>query len=151
MKVTKASIDSFLSTHKIAVAGVSRDPKKFGYVVFNELKSKGYEVFPINPAADKIDGVPCFKSVSALPLSVHSLVIITPKNKTREIVAEAISKGIDNIWIQQKSETPEVLEMIRVHPINLVAKECILMHLEPVTGMHKFHRSIRQFFGLMPK
>ena len=49
MKATKASIDTFLSTHKIAIAGVSRDPKKFGYLVFQQLKEKGFEVYPINP------------------------------------------------------------------------------------------------------
>ena len=97
MKASKASIDSFLSTSKIAIAGVSRDPKKFGYLVFKQLKEKGFEVYPINPGADNIEGTPCFRSVSALPLNVHSLVILTPKKFTRDVVAEAMAKGIDNI------------------------------------------------------
>jgi predicted CoA-binding protein len=151
MKVTKASIDSFLATRKIAIAGVSRDPKKFGHIVFKQLKDKGFEVYPINPEVDNIAGTPCFRSVSALPLSVHSLVVITPKKQTRAVVAEAISKGIDNIWIQQMSDTPEAIELVKAHPINLIAKECILMHTDPVTGIHKFHRSIMKLFGLYPK
>jgi predicted CoA-binding protein len=150
MKATKASIDSFLSIRKIAIAGVSRDPKKFGHLVFKKLKEKGFEVYPINPGTDSIAGVPCFRSVSALPLNVHSLVIVTPKKNTRDVVAEAMSKGIDNSWIQQMSDTPEAIELTKSHPVNLITKECILMHLEPVTGIHRFHRSLRKFFGSFP-
>jgi len=151
MKATKSSIDSFLSSRKVAVAGVSRNPKKFGHLVFLKLKEKGFEVYPINPDADIIAGVPCFRSVGALPLNVHCLLIITPKKQTRNLVAEAIAKGIDNIWIQQMSETPEAIEVAGAHPVNLITKECILMHVDPVEGVHKVHRSIRRFFGLFPK
>jgi len=151
MKATKASIDSFLSIRKVAIAGVSRNPKKFGHIVFNQLREKGFEVYPINPGTDHIAGVPCFRSVSALPLNVHSLVILTPKKITRDVVAEAMAKGIDNIWIQQMSETKEAIELTKDHPVNLITRECILMHTDPVTGIHKFHRNIRKFFGLYPR
>ena len=151
MKATKASIDAFLSSRKLAIAGVSRDMKKFGYQVFKQLKEKGFEVYPINPNADNIDGTPCFRSVSTLPLNVHSLVILTPKKLTRDIVAEAIAKGIDNIWIQQMSDTREAVELTKSHPVNLVTRECILMHTDPVQGIHKFHRNIKRFFGLYPR
>jgi uncharacterized protein len=151
MKATKASIDSFLSSRKIAIAGVSREPKKFGHMVFKQMKQKGIEVYPINPNADFIDGTPCFRSVSALPLSVHNLLILTPKRLTRDIVAEAITKGIDNMWIQQKSDTPEAIELTKAHPVNLVTGECILMYTDPVRGFHKFHRSIMRLLGKYPK
>ncbi len=151
MKATRASIDAFLAGRKVAVAGVSRDPKKFGHIVFRQLRERGFEVFPVNPGTDTIDGIPCFRSVSALPLNVHSLIILTPKKQTREVVAEALAKGIDNIWIQQMSDTPESLALARSQPVNLVAGECILMHIDPVTGIHKFHRALKKLFGLYPR
>ncbi len=151
MKASKASIDSFLASRKVAIAGVSRDPKKFGYQVFKQLKDKGFEVYPINPGADFIDGTPCFRSVSSLPLNVHNLLIITTKKHSRDVVSDAIAKGIDSIWIQQMSDTPEAIELARSRPLNLITRECILMHVEPVTGVHKFHRSIKRLFGLYPR
>ncbi len=151
MKATKASIDAFLASRKLAIAGVSRDPKKFGYQVFKQMQEKGFEVYPVNPETDMIDGNPCFRSIGSLPLNVHSLLIVTGKKQTRGIVAEAIAKGIDNIWIQQMSDTPEAIELAGSRPLNLVTGECILMHTNPVTGFHKFHRNIRRFFGRMPK
>jgi predicted CoA-binding protein len=151
MKATRASIEAFLSSPRIAIAGVSRDPKKFGYQVYKELKDKGLDVYPVNPETDTIQGTPCFRSVAVLPLNVHSLLIVTSKKKTREVVAAALAKGIDNIWIQQMSETPEALELAKSQPVNLVTGECILMHTDPVKGVHRFHRAIRTFFGRMPK
>ncbi len=151
MKATRKSIDAFLSSRKIAIAGVSRDPKKFGHQVFKQLKEKGFEVYPINPNTDSLAGTPCFRSVSSLPLHVHNLLIITPKKQTRDVVAEAMSKGIDNIWIQQMSDTPEAIELTKAHTVNLVTGACILMHTDPVTGIHKFHRSLARLFGFYPK
>jgi uncharacterized protein len=151
MKTSKVSIESFLSSQRIAVAGVSRDPKKFGHQVFKQLIEKGFEVYPINPNVDNIAGIPCFKSVAVLPLNVHSLLILTPKKQTRDVVAEALLKGIDNIWIQQMSESVEAIELTKSQPVKLITKECIFMYIDPVTGIHKFHRSIKKLFGFYPR
>lgn len=151
MKATRSSIESFLATRKIAVAGVSKDQKKFGHIVFKTLIEKGFEIFPINPTTDMIASTPCFRNVSALPVNVHNLLILTPRKQTHEVVAEAVRKGIDHIWIQRGSETRETVDLIKAHKINLITGECILMHADPVTGIHKFHRTLKKLFGMMPK
>lgn len=151
MKTSRKAIEQFFDARKIAIAGVSRDPKKMGYTVYKELKEKGYQVYPINPNTDQVDGEPCFHSVTSLPLDVRNLLVITPKKQTLQVVKDALEKGIDHLWIQQTSETPEVLEYLKGKPLNLVIKECILMWTEPVTSIHKFHRGLRKFFGLLPK
>ncbi|MCK9421403.1 MAG: CoA-binding protein [Bacteroidales bacterium] len=150
MKVTKKSIDAFLAPRKLAIAGVSRDPKKFGFSVFKELKEKGFEVIPINPEADNIDGTPCLRHVSELPDDVSSLLIITPRSQTPGIVTEALERKLKNIWIQQMSETPETLILAKTSGVNLIYKQCILMYTDPVKGIHKFHRNIKRFFGRLP-
>lgn len=151
MKATRKSIESFLSSRKIAIAGVSRDPKKFGQTVMKELKERGFELFPVNPHAEQINGTPCFHNIGSLPLNVKHLLVITPKKQTTGIVAEAIAKGIDNIWIQQFSDTPEAIDFAVSHKVNLVTKQCILMYIEPVKGIHRFHRAIKKLFGTLPK
>jgi predicted CoA-binding protein len=47
--VTKKIIEEFLGPRKLAIAGVSGNSKKFGYLVFRDLKANGYEVYPVNP------------------------------------------------------------------------------------------------------
>jgi len=150
MKTSRKSIEQFLEGRKLAIAGVSRDPKKFGHVVYLDLKKKGFEIYPVNPETDTIEGQPCFHSVSALPGDVKNLLVITPKNNTLEVVKEAMDKGFDNIWIQQMSDTREALDYLKDKPVNLVSKQCILMWTEPVSGFHKFHKTMKKIFGALP-
>ena len=52
--ITKKDIEKFLEPKKLAIAGVSRNPKKFGHQVYEELKKKGFEVYPVNPQTSEI-------------------------------------------------------------------------------------------------
>lgn len=46
---SEQAVDNFLKCNSVAAAGVSRDKRKFGYIVYNHLKTNNYKVFPINP------------------------------------------------------------------------------------------------------
>jgi uncharacterized protein len=151
MKTSRKSIDSFLEAKEMAIAGVSRDPKKFGFVVYKDLKEKGFKVYPINPNTADIGGETCYSEIAGLPDNVKNLLLVTAKTRSLPLLREAVEKGISNVWIQQKSETPEALDYARSQNMNLVSGECILMHTDPVKGFHKFHRNLRKFFGGMPK
>jgi len=147
----KESINQFLAPKKLAVAGASRNTKKFGYAVFNELRQKGFDVCPVNPNADLIDGVTSYKSVMELPAGYEKLFIVTPKNETDVIIKQAAEKGIKHIWIQQMSNSPESSKIAKEHGIELIEKECIFMFAEPVNSVHKFHRFLWKVFGQLPK
>ncbi len=148
---TLNEIQKFLEPHKMAVAGASRNAKKFGGAIFKELKEKGFELYPVNPNADEIQGIKCFKTVADLPEDVTHLYVVTPKSETQEVVDAALKKGIKMIWIQQKSETPEVVKSIEDAGVPLICKKCMFMFLDPVTGAHAFHRVFTKLFGGYPK
>ena len=133
------------------MAGVSRNEKKFGNVLFKELIKKQYDVLPINPEAEVIDGVKCFKNIAELPSDVDRLLIVTPKKKTDQVLQEAIRKGIKYIWIQQACETPETAEIAKEHNIEIIFGKCFYMFADPVAGFHKFHRTITKIFGGLPR
>ena len=148
---TLTEIEKFLDSRKFAIAGVSRNEKKFGGAIFKELKGKGFDLYPINPNAENIQGIKCYKSVSELPKEVSRLLIITPKAESTAVAQEAIEKGIEMVWIQQKSDTPEAVEVIEKAGISLISKKCIMMFADPVKGVHGFHRAIAKLFGAYPK
>jgi predicted CoA-binding protein len=95
--------------------------------------------------------VKCYRDVASLPAGVESLAIITKKDKTESLVDAAIARGIKNVWIQQMSETPAAIDKATKAGINLIYKKCLFMFSEPVSGMHKFHRSIKKLFGSLPQ
>jgi len=119
-------IEEFLASGPVAIAGVSRNPKKFGYIAFKELREKGLEVIPVNPNTDEIGGTRAYRSVADLPANVNSLLVLTAKPDTAPVVRLAREKGIKNIWIQQMSDTPEAIMELAGTDINVIYKQCIL-------------------------
>lgn len=93
----------------------------------------------------------CFKSASELPKDVKHLFIVTPQKETVGIAVEAVNKGFEMIWIQQKSETPEAVKIIQNAGIPLIYKKCLMMFADPVKGVHGFYRFIAIAFGGYPK
>jgi len=146
-----AAIESFLSPKKLAIIGASRNPKKFGRQVYDALKQKGFTVYGVNPNAEDLDGDPCYKDIASLPAEVDRVFIVTPPEKTVENVRMALDKSIRNIWIQQRSDTSEALELLKDTDTNLIHNQCILMYATPVKGPHKFHRFLNKVFGKYPK
>ena len=149
--VTLNEIYKFLEPRKLAIAGASRNLKKFGGSVFKELRDNGFELYPINPNADEIQGVKCYKSVEELPADVNHLFIVTPKYETEIIARAAVKKGIQMIWIQQGTDTPEAVKTIEDAGIPLIYKKCIMMFASPVKSVHRFHRFLVKTFGGYPK
>jgi predicted CoA-binding protein len=148
---TLAIIESFLSPKKLAIVGASRNPKKFGRQVYDALKEKGFTVYGVNPNAAYLNGDPCYPDITSLPPEVDRVYIVTPPEKTAENVRMALDKGIKNIWIQQRSDSGEALEMLKDTDVTLIHNQCIMMYASPVKGPHKFHRFINKVFGKYPR
>ena len=144
------TINEFVSGKKIAIAGVSSNPKKFSSTVFRDLKKKGYDVVPVNPKYNELLGEKCFYSVKDLDESYNRLLIVLPIPQMEIVFNEAVEKGISHIWLQQKQFTPKVVALAEEKNIKLVYNECIYMWTNP-HGIHKLHRTLRSVFGKMPK
>jgi hypothetical protein len=147
---TLKQINDFLDSQPIALVGVSRNPKKFGYSVFKELKEKGMMIIPVNPEAVQILGEKVYPNIKEMPHDVKGIVVLTKKEKTADIIREAKEKGIKQIWIQQMADSKEAIEELKNSDINYITGECILMHYKP-HSIHKFHRSLKKFFGRFPR
>jgi hypothetical protein len=60
MQAIKLAAAEFLANKRVAVTGVSRQSKDDGSnVVYQRLRQRGYEVFAVNPNADRVEGNPC--------------------------------------------------------------------------------------------
>lgn len=148
---SKAVVDDFLSQRKIALVGISSKKKKFGNIVCKELKSKGYEVFPVHPQADTIDGESCWPTLAALPEPVDGVVLVIPPPETEKVVQEAAAAGIRRIWMQQGAESDNAVRFCEENNIAVVHGECILMFAEPLGFVHKLHRWVWGLLGRLPK
>jgi len=147
---TLKQINQFLDSQPIALVGVSRNPKKFGYAAYKELKEKGMKIIPVNPETDEIMGEKSYRTITALPSDIRGIIVLTKKDKTAAVVREAVAKGIKEIWIQQMADSKEAIDQLKGSDVNYITGECILMHYKP-HSIHKFHASLRKFFRMFPK
>ena len=143
-------IEEFIAAEPIALVGVSRNPKKFGYSAFKELKDKGMKIIPVNPYAAEILGEKAFPDIKSLPSEVKGIIIMTRKEQTASVIRDAKGKGLKHIWIQQMADSEEARKELEGSGINYIYGECILMYYKP-NSIHKFHGTLKKFFGRFPK
>ena len=148
---SKAAIDDFIAQPVLAIAGASRDSKKFGNMVYRELKSKGYRVLAVNPNATTVEGDPAYPSLGALPEKVGGVGIITPPAETEKLVQEAAQAGITRVWMQQGAESAAAIQFCQKNGITLVSGECIMMYQPNPAFLHNAHKFIKELVGGKPK
>ncbi len=146
------TIEEFLSNRDIAVIGASSNKKKFGNIVFDALQKKQYNVYPVNPKGENINGLKCYPDIFALPDNVKNAVFITKPNVTFTIVKQICDRGIIKyMWFLQGSENQEAIILAEQNGIKVVQGECILMYIKPYGFPHGIHRLINNMPGKSPK
>lgn len=144
------SIKSFLNLKNIAVSGVSSKGKGFGVAVFKHLKDNGYTVFGVNKNGGFSNSIKLYNSLSSIEHKIDAIVTVVPPAETEIVVQEAKDLGINNIWMQQGSESKNAIDFCKHNGISVVHNECIMMFVEPVKSIHGFHRWINKLVGKYP-
>jgi predicted CoA-binding protein len=52
-----------------------------------------------------------------------------------------------NVWLQQGSESSEVLAQAKQLGMSVISGKCILMYAPPVRSWHGFHRIVMKLIG----
>ncbi len=123
-------IEFFLGSDAFGVVGASKDRNKYGNKVLRCYLQHQKKVYPVNSHEQVIEGLPCIDAIENLPIAVKSISIVTPPSVTKQIVVEAIAKGINNIWMQPGSESEQALFVCRQSKVNVIfGGPCILVTL----------------------
>jgi predicted CoA-binding protein len=92
----------FERLRSIAVVGVSRDPTKAARRVPSYLAAQGYDIYPVNPHAERILGRTVFPSLDRIPDPVELVLVFRPPGEAGRVVRDAMSlPGAPAIWLQE--------------------------------------------------
>ncbi|MDO8746405.1 MAG: acetate--CoA ligase family protein, partial [Thermodesulfovibrionales bacterium] len=88
-------LDSLFNPASIAVIGASRDPKKVGYAVLNNLIRFDYkgQIYPVNPSGEEILGLKSFSKVSDISKKIDLAVIAVPARFVSETLVKCADAG----------------------------------------------------------
>ncbi|MCP4681205.1 MAG: CoA-binding protein, partial [Desulfobacterales bacterium] len=80
----------------IAFVGATEANLKWGFIVFNNLISGGYEgkLYPVNPGRDKILGYKAYPSVREIPDDVDLAIFTIPAEYVSAAVDDCVVKGV---------------------------------------------------------
>jgi len=155
-KPIKEAAAEFLSNKRIAVTGVSRSARSHGAnVVYQRLRERGYEVFPVNPNTDVVEGDRCYPDLKSIPGGVSAVVIGTRPELAESAIRECVELGIKHVWMHRSVDRGSVCaaatEYGRRHDVNVIPGGCPLM-FEPVDdGAHKAMRFVFTLTGAVPR
>ena len=89
-------LEAIFRPGSVAVVGASRTPGKVGYILTKNMMGSGFggEIYPINPGADEILGLKCYKSVLDVPDAIDLAVITIPSASVLQVADECGRKGV---------------------------------------------------------
>ena len=152
----KQAASEFLACKRIAVTGVSRDPKGHGSnIVYQRLKERGYEVFAINPNAEQVEGDPCYKDLGSIPGGVDGVVIGTRPETAETTMRECAELGIRQAWMHRSfgggSVSDAAAEFGRKQGRRVIDGGCPLMFDPTADGGHKGMCFLLTLTGKVPR
>jgi len=148
----KQIIQAFLDSPKVAIVGASNNKDNFGRSIMTELVKLDYEVYPVNPRCEEIEGTACVPTVKELPEEVQNLILAVPASLTDEIIEQCIGTPVKRVWmlkgVVKGAYSEKAHQLCRENDIEVIYGFCPMMFYG--SGAHKFHFWIRKTFGKLP-
>ena len=94
-------LESFFEPRSVAVIGASRESGKVGHDVLQNLIRYGFKgkIYPVNPKAKDILGLPCFPSVRDVPGEVDLAVIVVPARFALGVIEDCAARKVPAVII----------------------------------------------------
>lgn len=150
-----STVEQFLKLRRVAVIGASRRKTHPGRLIYQRLKSAGYEVYPINPAASDLEGDPCFDALGALPAAPEGVIFAAAPSVTSAAVDECVRLGVQGVWMHRSfgkgSVDADAATRLRDAGILVVEGGCPMMYVPPVDFGHRCIRFMLRWTGGLPR
>jgi len=139
----------FLAKQRVAVTGVSRTPENHGSnAIYRRLRERGYQVFAVNPNADRVEGDRAYHDLTSIPGGVDAVVIATRPEIAETTIRECADLGIKHVWMHRGigpgSVSAAATEYGRQHGMTVIDGGCPLM-FGPTADIG--HKVIRFIYG----
>ncbi|MEI6532839.1 MAG: acetate--CoA ligase family protein [Candidatus Roizmanbacteria bacterium] len=85
----------------VAVIGASTKIGSVGNDIVKNLVSSGFKgkIYPVNPNADKLYDLPCYKDIKSVPHKVDMIVVAVPAKLVTSVLEDAGKKGVKSAVI----------------------------------------------------
>jgi predicted CoA-binding protein len=121
--------DLLARVKSVAMVGASSNHLRPSYTVFSYLRTQtNFDVTPVNPTIEAIDGVKAYPSLTAFAAERGAPDLVDVFRKPGEVVAvvnDAIAAGAKAIWFQYGIINDEAIRLADAAGLDVVVDRCI--------------------------
>ncbi|MFN0017965.1 MAG: CoA-binding protein [Pirellulaceae bacterium] len=105
----------------VAILGASADRSKFGNKSVRAHQQQGFTVYPVNPKADVIEGLPAFRSLAQVPAGkLDRISVYLPPQVGLAVLPEIVARGCEELWLNPGSDSDELVAAAREKGLNVI-------------------------------
>lgn len=148
---SKRVIDSFLACRRLAVVGVSRDPRDFSRSLFRAFAERGYDVVPVNANGGTIEGREAARRLADVQPPVEAALLMTPQDASAAVVRDCAAAGVKRVWLYRAAGagavSPQAVAAARERGMEIVDGACPFMFLPGASLFHRVHGFFHRLSG----
>ena len=143
------ALDAIFKPASIAVIGASRTPGTIGYMIVDNLLRNGFTgaIYPVNPRAAAVHGVPAFPSIGDVPVKIDLAVIAVPKELVADVAEQCgrsgvralivITAGFKEVGAAGRERETALIDIAHRHAMRIVGPNCLgVITSEPGVNMN---------------
>ncbi|MGQ9759223.1 MAG: acetate--CoA ligase family protein [Candidatus Methanomethylicaceae archaeon] len=140
----------------VTIIGASRDPQSLGHIILKNVIVGRFSgaVYPVNPKAESVLGLKCYRSVRDLPNSPDLAIVVVPASIVPTIISECgdkkipyaviISAGFKETGERGLELEREVLRVAREKGVRIIGPNCMGLY-------NSFNHLTATFTSMVPK
>lgn len=103
-----------MSKPTVAILGASNDRTKYGNKAVRAYQRQGYDVYPVNPRLDQIEGLTAYPTLDSVPVErLDRISVYLPPPVTEQLLPQMAAKGCEELWLNPGSATAAIAERAR--------------------------------------
>ena len=115
------------SRPSVAVVGASINRSKYGNKAVRAFRKSGFDVYPINPRAEYVEGLRAYPSLDAVPVGrLDRVSFYVPPAVGLSLLEQVARKQVGELWLNPGAGSPALVERAEALGLNVIQACSIL-------------------------
>ena len=104
----------------IAIIGASANREKYSNKAVRAYRKQGFEVYPVTPRAEEVEGLKAYRSIGEIPGEVEIASLYVPARVGVQLLQEIADKGVEELFVNPGAESAELMEKAKALGLNAI-------------------------------
>jgi predicted CoA-binding protein len=118
----------------VASVGVSSNPDKPSYGIFQYLSEAGYHMIPVNPTAPEVLGRKSYPDLGSIPEKIDVVQVFRKPEDVPPVVEQAIQAGAKVVWMQEGVVNQQAALRAEQAGLKVVMNRCMMKTHQRLMG-----------------